>query len=165
MNYFGNCTTRQEVKTAYYKYAMQHHPDRHPEDQREAQTEIMKEIINQYEKAIKLNYADSSKSEFYDHKNDLSFVDIIDKIFSIYRSAEIEITGLFLWIESTEETRQYKDQFKQFLKWSAKKKRWYFTPLPYKRVKKTVPMEDIRNHYGTQTVRNDQPEPEQLKAS
>lgn len=164
MNYFENCTTRQEVKTQYYKLAMQYHPDRAPEDLKLLHTEIMKTIISQYEQAIKKNYSDTSKAPNYDHKNDLSFVDIINKIFEIYPNAVIEITGLFLWILKDEKTREFKDTLKNFMKYSKNKKQWYFTPLPYKRVKQTVSMQEIRDHYGSKIYKNEQPEPDKITA-
>jgi len=55
-------------------------------------------------------------------------------------------------------------ELKNFMKYSKNKKQWYFTPLPYKRVKQTVSMTEIRNHYGSKIYKNEQPEPDKITA-
>lgn len=154
MKYFKECKTRQQLKDQFRNLAMQHHPDKNPNDP--TATATMQEIIKEYEEMILRTYDDTSKAPHFDHKNDLSFVDIINKIFSIYKDASIEITGLFLWIDSDEKTRQYKDQLKEFMRWGSEKKKWYYTPLPKTRSRVKVSMNEIRKKYGSYTVQNDQ---------
>ena len=102
-----------------------------------------------------MKYEDTSNAPHFDHRNDLSFIEVINKIFAIYKNASIEITGLFLWIDQSEETKKYKDQLKEFMRWTPNKKKWYYTPLPKSRPRKNVTMHEIRKKYGSYIVTPD----------
>ena len=145
-------TTLEELKKAYRQLAKDHHPDAVGGD-----GESMKIINNEYDflfpqlKNIHVN----AEGETYTKENDEVadyFKDIINKIIG-FKGIVIEIIGTFIWISG--DTKPYKDTFKELgFKWSGKKFSWYKAPEGYiKRSRKIFSMDDIREMYGSQTVK------------
>ena len=70
---------------------------------------------------------------------------------------KIEICGSWLW--SSGDTRQHKETLKRLkFRWSQSKKAWYFHNTPYhKRSNKNLTLDEIRELYGSETVKGNPP--------
>ncbi|MCL2694577.1 MAG: DnaJ domain-containing protein [Oscillospiraceae bacterium] len=139
--------TLEELKAAYRKLAMQHHPDRGGSD------EAMKAVNAEYDSLFpKLKNVHKTKDgEFYDKKTAETpefFKDLINELMKMDEII-IEIIGCFVWV--TGNTRPYKDRLKALkFQWHSKKTAWYLKPEDYrKRSRKDYDLEEIRSMYGT----------------
>ena len=137
--------TLEELKKAYKKYALIHHPDRETGNH---ETFII--LQNEYHELFKKLQAKST-NENDKKENSKTYTDIINAI--IKHNVTIEIVGNWIWV--TGNTYHIKDELKKLgFKWAKNKKAWYFTALPYKKKsKKTMSMNDIKSIYGCETVK------------
>jgi len=154
-NYFQNCSTIEEIKKQYRKLAQQFHPDHN----RDTDTnEIMTEINSQYEKFRyqKFTATNHETNKTYEQTFDPfdGYRELINKLINI-PNITIELCGSWLWI--TGETKQYKELLKEIgFTFSGKKCAWYWKPGTFrKKSKKELNLDEIRNLYGSETVKPD----------
>lgn len=148
MNYFNQCQTLQELKTAYKKLAMIHHPDRG------GSLEEMKLINAEYDevfRVLKDAYNKDAKPGRETTEVPEQFRDIIIDIMDL-EGIEIELIGSWIWVSG--DTRTHKDLFKGLgFNWASKKKMWYWRVDEYKsfgRGKKSI--QEIRDTYGSEKL-------------
>jgi curved DNA-binding protein CbpA len=137
MKYFKGVETIEELKKAYRKMAMKHHPDRGGD------TKTFVEIKDEYEKMF-----ESLKSEKEVHG---AYAKIIDDLMKF--DLEIEIIGTWVWVSG--DTKPVKESMKEMgFKYSGNKKSWYWYEGEFKkRSKKKFTMEEIRDMHGSQSVK------------
>lgn len=157
MTYFKDIYCIEDLKEQYRALALQHHPDAGGTE------EAMKAINLEYEGyyATYQNIHRNLQGETYEDKkaqtgyDGSGYREIIDKLAGIAAAGYInmELCGNWIWI--TGETRKYKDIIKETgAKWSPKKNAWYWHEAGYKkRGKKSFSLDDIRELWGTQTIR------------
>ena len=142
--------TLEQLKKAYRKLAMTHHPDAG------GSNEDMK-IINAEYSALFEKLKDihvNSEGETYSKETTETseqFIEIIDRLIR-FEFIIIEIIGSFIWVSGN--TKPYKDQLKEMnFRWSSNKLSWYLPPDGYKkRNRKNYSMDDIREMYGSQEI-------------
>ncbi len=151
-NYFENIGTLDELKKAYRRLAMLHHPDRGGD------LETMKEINRQHDALFEILKhqhnaradADTTGRTHRTTESPEEFRNIIDLLLKL-DGLKVELCGSWLWIGG--ETRKHKDALKAAgCRWSSNKKLWYWRhpedAHPYHRGKKTIGQ--IRTKYGSQ---------------
>jgi curved DNA-binding protein CbpA len=141
--------TLEELKSAYRKLAMIHHPDRG------GNTETMKAVNAEYDLLFEVlkNVHRTKDGEKYTSRQPTSetaenFKDLIAELMRM-DEITIEVIGCFVWV--TGNTKQYKEQLKslRFL-WHSKKSAWYLKPEDYKRQsRKDYSFDEIRTMYGS----------------
>lgn len=148
MKYFTNITTLDELKKAYRRLAMVHHPDVGGD------LETMK-AINAEHDALFLRLKDEHNAAADEHHQTTEtpeeFRDIITALLNL-SGLEVELCGSWLWIGGN--TREHKEALKAAgCRWSPNKKLWYWRHEEdgsrWHRGKKT--MNQIRSKYGSQT--------------
>lgn len=140
MNFFSGVNTVEELKKAYRKLALEHHPDRGGSD------ETMAAINNEYEKAAARIKAGGAK----DAASLDGFRDIIDPIINF--DIEIEICGSWIWVSGN--TFPVKKTLNEVgFKWAGRKKMWFWKPEGAKTKSKGLSMERIRELHGSEKVR------------
>jgi DnaJ-class molecular chaperone len=171
--YFFNAKTIEELKTAYRKLVMIHHPDRGGSEA------AMKEINNEYADIFpflkgktKAATATETTEEKYErekanyHDVNDGFREVIEKIISVFRFTDIfvEICGCWIWVSG--KTIEVKDIMKEAgFKWSRNKKAWYWhTPGYSRRTKKHFTLEEIREMHGSIKIEGEAPEGEDKKS-
>jgi len=157
INYFSECATFDQLKQQYRKLAMKHHPHKGGD------AEIFKDIVNQYERAINYMAAhgennggpkpteEERKAKIMENEKYMSAVNAVINIEGIF----IEVVGTWIWI--TGNTKPVKTELSAagFL-WASLKKAWYFRTEEnkVKSYKKGQTLDDIKNKYGAQTIKN-----------
>ena len=146
MKYFNGIETLEELKRAYRKLCVKHHPDNG------GSVETMAEINAEYTKIFE-SLKNTSSHTTTEMPED--YINIINKIIHIV-GIEIEICGSWIWLSG--ETKAHKELLKELkFRWAPKKKMWYWYPedQEYARSRKGgVSMEDIRSKYGSEKVSN-----------
>jgi curved DNA-binding protein CbpA len=139
--------TLEELKVAYRKLAMEHHPDRGGTD------EAMKAVNAEYDALFpKLKNVHKTKDgETYTKETAETpafFKYLINDLMKM-DGIIIEIIGCFVWV--TGDTKPNKDRLKALnFKWHSKKSAWYLKPEDYrKRSRKDYDLDEIRSMYGT----------------
>lgn len=142
--------TLEDLKKAYYKLALKHHPDRGGD------LETMKVINAEYDALFERvkNVHKTHKGETYTAKKPSQerapwFRDIVDALMKM-DGITIEIIGGFVWVGG--DTKPHKEALKALkFKWHSKKVMWY---LPYpgyiKYNRKQYTMDEVRDMYGVQ---------------
>ena len=154
MKYFENIKNLEELRKEYKKLVKKNHPDMGGSE------EEMKIINVEYEKTLKdLESADTTENAWkYDFTKDELFRDTLNKIINI-DNITIEIIGCWIWV--TGETFSVKDVLKAAgFKWCSNKKAWswHAGERYYKKSKRKLSMNDLRNLYGSEEIekqRND----------
>ena len=139
-NEFKEVTGINEAKKVYKTLAKKLHPD-------VGGTEEEFKILN------------SVYNNLMEHKIYFSSgikIDIeLEKIISLilhFENITIELVGSWIWISG--DTKEIKDKLKELgFKWASKKKMWYFGELKGVNMGKTKSMNDIKNKYGSQTMK------------
>lgn len=148
MTYFTNVNTLEELKKAYRRLAMKHHPDRG------GSKETMQAINAEYEKLFKIlkdKHNETADEHHQTTETPEEFIEIISKLINL-DGLEIELCGSWLWIGG--ETKKHKEELKAAgCYWSSNKKLWYWRhpedARHYHRGSKTIG--EIRAKYGSQT--------------
>ena len=150
---FAPIRTMDELKKAYRRLAVKHHPDC------AGGSEIaMKALNNAYDAAVARisrteRRATSSGSASYDASASASEAAAWrDALMALLKLAglEIEVCGRWLWI--TGDTYRHRDALKSLgCRWSGSKKAWYWhAPDDGAYSRRRVDMADIRAKYGSQ---------------
>ncbi len=140
-NEFKEVTGINEAKKVYKTLAKKLHPD-------VGGTEEEFKILN------------SVYNNLIEHKIYFSSgvkIDIeLEKIISLilhFENITIELVGSWIWVSG--DTKEIKDKLKELgFKWASKKKMWYFGELKGVNMGKTKSMNDIKNKYGSQTMKS-----------
>lgn len=153
-NYFDGCKTLDDLKKRYRQLAKQYHPDLGGDG------EIMKVINSQYERLFDAFQKSGShtagtaaeQGKEATKETAREFIDIISKLLTI-PEIDIEICGSWIWISGN--TYPQKSKLKDAgCKWSSKKTMWYWHSGAYRKVsKRSVSMQEIREIYGSKTVK------------
>ena len=147
MNYFTNINTLDELKAAYRRLSMKHHPDRGGD------TATMQEINAEHDELFERlkKQHNASADEFHQTtETPEEFREIIELLLRL-EGLTVELCGSWLWIGG--DTRQHKETLKAAgCRWSNNKKLWYWHHAEegrkWRRGKAT--MSDIRMKYGSQ---------------
>ena len=155
MKWFKDINNLDELKKAYRRLAMQHHPDMGGD------LETMKEINNEHDELFELlksehnHRADADTTGRTAHTTETAeeFRDIIDYLLKL-DGLEVELCGSWLWIGGN--TKAHKDQLKAAgCRWSNNKKLWYWHHKEdgsrWHRGSKSI--NQIRSKYGSQRFR------------
>lgn len=146
--FFDAIHTLDDLKAAYRKLAMQHHPDMGGD------TETMQRINAEYTKMHDiLKDAHNAAADDY-HKTTETAAEFIDIISALVRLSglRIELCGSWLWIGG--DTRTHKDKLKALgCRWSKQKALWYWHHAEEGRrwYRGRSSMAEIRTKYGSQT--------------
>lgn len=154
MKYFKNINCVEQLKKQYKTLCKKYHPDLNENDT----TSIMQEINAEYEQLFNKykNIHENAEGETYTEKESTTeqstdFINIINSIINF--NIDIEIVGSWVWCFNSYE---YREQLKALgFKYAAKKKAWCWHSGEYKkRHKKEMNMNDIRNMYGSEIIKN-----------
>lgn len=153
MKWFTNPQTIEQLKKEYKRLAMKHHPDMGGTD--EAMKEINSEYDSLFEKLKNVHQNAEGKTYTTTEENTetaAEFREIIEKLIHL-DGISIEICGSWLWI--TGNTLSHKEKLKELrFRWSKSKKAWYFHSDGYrKNNSKSYSLEEIRDLYGSETVK------------
>ena len=148
MTYFKNIRTLEELRKEYKRLVKENHPDNGGD------LEIIKMINVEYEKAMEsLKNADETENAWkYDVAKDELFRDTLNKVINL-ENVKIEIIGCWIWISGN--TYEVKDVLKAAgFKWCANKKAWswHAGEKYYKKSKRKLTLDEIRNLYGSEEV-------------
>lgn len=143
--FFNNCKTVAELKSSYRKTCMIFHPD----NKETGDTETMKKVNAEYEETFKRL---SVQNEHEAKEESDEFINIFKELLKHASQITIEICGTWIWIGGS--TKPIKDLLKSLkFKWHSKKNLWYYTTDSRKRrVKKVLPMDEIRYKYGSRII-------------
>lgn len=153
--YFENCTTAEELKKAYRKYARELHPDNGGNmadfQDMKNQFDSMFERLKNVHKAQD-GHTYEKTGEYATSETAAEFMDFIDKLV-IYPDLTLEIIGSWLWVSGN--TKERKDVFKELgMRYSGKKQAWYFHFEPFRKTtKKKYTLEELRDMFGSETVK------------
>ena len=147
MKYFIGVSTLDELKAAYRRLSMKHHPDRGGD------TATMQEINAEHDELFERlkKQHNASADEFHQTtETPEEFREIIELLLRL-EGLTVELCGSWLWIGG--DTRQHKETLKAAgCRWSNNKKLWYWHHAEegrkWRRGKAT--MSDIRTKYGSQ---------------
>lgn len=152
LNIFGLSgeLTKEDIKKAYKKASLKHHPDRNPNNPIAA--EIMKAINAAFDFLIanfeKVNqYQSPEENARYDYGEELERV--LNEL-STLSGIIFEVIGNWIWISGS--TKEHKEALKELgCKWASQKKQWFFRPEEHKsrRNRKEHTIDEIREMYGT----------------
>ena len=147
MKYFTNINTLDELKAAYRRLSMKHHPDRGGD------TATMQEINAEHDELFeRLKKQHNASADDFQQTTETpeEFREIIELLLRL-EGLTVELCGSWLWIGG--DTRQHKETLKAAgCRWSNNKKLWYWHHAEegrkWRRGKAT--MSDIRTKYGSQ---------------
>lgn len=129
MKFFKDITTLEELKKAYRKLAMKHHPDNGGNE------ELFKTINNEYDTMYQQlfhtkdtkkqsNNTQKTKASYEDiHKESETFKSIIEALIKF--NVTIDIVGTWIWVYG--DTYKCKEVLKNLgFMWANGKKKWYW---------------------------------------
>lgn len=138
----GSTLDESTVKAAFRRAAQKYHPDKG------GSTEMM-QTVNEAYSFLQQHYG-ATVAEF---GNDAGYADKLnDAINAIIhlQGLRIEVCGLWVWVSG--DTRTHKESLKAAgYYWASKKFMWYFRPAE-SAGGRGLPMETIREKYGSKTV-------------
>lgn len=151
MKYFAGVHTLNELKAAYRRLALQHHPDRGGDP------EAMKAINAEHDALfdeLKRRHNAAAGTQHQTTETAAEFREIVEKLLAL-DGLEVELCGAWLWIGGN--TMEHKEALKAMgCRWSSKKKLWYWhhpeEGRKWRRGGST--MSEIRSKYGSQTFRS-----------
>lgn len=152
LNVFGlnGDLTKEDIKKAYRKASLKHHPDRNKDNPIAA--EIMKAINAAFE-FLMANFEKINQYQSADENERYNFGEEMESVLMELNGLAgvvFEVIGNWIWISG--ETKPHKDALKSLgCKWAPKKAQWFFRPEEHKsfRNRKDHSMDEIREMYGT----------------
>ena len=149
MIYFKECRTIDEVKTRYKTLAKIFHPDMGGD------TKLMQALNAEYAIACaQVLEGDNLTSEDTEEQIRLSeeYRAVIEKLI-VLTGIKIEVVGNWLWV--TGNTYPVRQQLKEAgLFYASKKVAWYYRAEEYKTTGSKKTLDEIRDKYGSETIRN-----------
>jgi len=154
VSWFAQAQTLNELREAYRRLALQHHPDRGGD------TRTMQEVNAAYtratERVLKGEVSAGSRTEgSARYQTDLSekLRAKLEELLAV-SGVEGEICGLWFWLSG--DTKPVKEQLKALgCRWAPKKRQWFYPGVP-SRNRKEKAMQDIRKAHGSAKVRRDE---------
>ena len=148
--FFKNVTSKEELYSQYKKLAMEHHPDHG------GRVEDMQKINAEYNdlKARVWNTHKSATGETYTSETATAdapdrFRDIINAVMGF--NIDLELCGCWLWAFNAYEC---KDELKNLgFFYCSKKRAWAWTDEEPKKNKHKLTMDEIRDQYGSEKIR------------
>lgn len=151
--YFKGIDNLEDLRKEYRKLAKKLHPDcGGNEAEFKAMSDEYEKVFAELERAGRKTATNKEAHEKkYDAGLDQEIRDIINKI--IHLNIDIEVCGSWIWCSGN--TYTCKDELKaNGFKWCSNKKMWAWHPADYvKKSRKSVSMNDIRNLYGSETIK------------
>lgn len=148
-------TNVEELKQAFKKLVFKWHPDVTKKDT----TQEMKEINSEYDELVKkLPKSATNSKTMNDNEINDGFKEVLVKIVNL-PDLDIEICGSWVWVGGN--TYAVKNELKNAgFKFATKKKLWYWRTEEngMKFNRKSVPMDVIREVYGSEKVNSKQTE-------
>jgi len=150
MKWFHKVNTLDELRTAYRRLAVLHHPDKG------GSTADMQEINAEYEllskRLINGNADFTEGRKYYEHNVSETLRQKINEIINLPQDVLIEIIGSWIWVSGN--TKPVKETLKlKGFKFSFNKSSWYWYYGDYMKLsKKKFSMDDIRILFGSQEV-------------
>ena len=151
MKWFHNINTLDELRTAYRRLAVLHHPDKG------GSTADMQEINAEYEllskRLINGNATFTEGRKYYEHNVSETLRQKINEIINLPQDVLIEIIGSWIWVSGN--TKPVKETLKlKGFKFSFNKSSWYWYYGDYMKLsKKKFSVDDIRTLFGSQIGR------------
>ena len=151
MKFFTNIHTLDELKKAYRRLAMQHHPDQGGD------LETMKQVNEEHDKlfeTLKNSHNETADEYHQTTETPEEFREIINLLLGL-DGLELELCGSWLWIGGN--TKTHKEELKVAgCRWSQNKKLWYWHHAEegqkWRRGKAS--MSQIRSKYGSESIHN-----------
>lgn len=153
MKWFSNPQTLEELKKQYKQLAVKHHPDKG------GSTTDMQEINAEYDRLFDRlkNVHKNAEGQTYTTTSETTetaedFKDIVNRLIQ-FNGVHIEICGSWIWVTGC--TIAYREQLKELkFRWSKSKVAWYYRREDYhKTTKRTYTLEEIRDLYGSETIK------------
>lgn len=147
MKWFTNINDLSELRTAYKKLAVLHHPDKG------GSTADMQEINNEYDilskRFINSNTDFSEGRKTYEADVSEAIKNLIDEIIDL-PNINIEMIGNWVWVSGN--TKPVKEKLKTAgFKFSRKKVAWYWHHGEYRKFnKKQFDLNEIRQMWGSE---------------
>ena len=153
MKWFNDCTTLDEVKSAYKKLAKQYHPDLGGD------TATMQEINKEYAFASARAIKGANLSEDETEHEILSseqYRNAIEQIIHL-DGITIELVGYWIWV--TGNTYPVRATLKEAgFFFGSKKVAWYFRTAEYKVSRSSgKSLDEIKTKYGSEVLKENQP--------
>lgn len=156
-SYFDRITTLQELRSQYKALLKKYHPDN-----ADGSLEVTKVINLEYEQLFQqlknahtaTGNATAYSEMQYDFSEDEKLREILNKVVTL-AGLNIEIIGNWIWLDGlTYPHRKYLSEIG--FKWASEKKKWYFhTEIFRKKSRKKLSLDDIRQYYGSTSVRQE----------
>ncbi|MBQ9001528.1 MAG: J domain-containing protein [Eggerthellaceae bacterium] len=154
MTYFDHCASLDELKAAYKKLALKHHPDM------DGNVRTMQEVNAEYDKIFavlkELHNLDAENPESKARATTEApeeFRAVVDALLKL-EGIEVELCGSWLWIGGN--TYPHREALKAAgCLWSRTKKRWYWRHAEddCRWSRGTATMSEIRGKYGSEWLR------------
>lgn len=166
--FFHGINTLEELKKAYRKMALIHHPDRGGNEKDFiALKDEFDRLFKVYEKKeSQRTYTDRKTGEQKEYTKKAASAEDLEQFKSIIDAVifmdgvEVEILGTWVWL--TGNTKQHKEKLKELnFKWSKPKNAWYWHEGEYKKsYGKVFTMEELREMHNAKTVKKTPKKPQ-----
>lgn len=149
--YFHETKEAREAHALYRELIKKHHPDLKGDEKTFIEIKSQWEYIQEHGYSSYCRKYDIAEGEHNFTVGGVEVSKLVDLIkYCIENSVIHELCGSWLWIEAGKEHREKLKEFD--CKWSAKKKRWYFTEQKKRyRGARQFSMDEIRDMHGSKT--------------